>query len=212
MSAFIDKNNLGSYPFLPRAVAENHGQWPAPKYRFSLAACARWEARYISEWLSYHRSIGIDHVYLYCNDDDPSELYQAVLPFLNGNEPFVTFVHYPFPGLQFQMYFHFARNYIHETEWMMFLDVDEFLFIRSKEDINRFVQGFPSDMDALYFNWCSFGSNGHKTRPIGSVLLNYTRREETATPFTKVFIKSNKFPYKEFLKIMAILCIMIAIV
>lgn len=198
MSAFIDKNNLGSYPFLPRAVAENHGQWPAPKYRFSLAACARWEARYISEWLSYHRSIGIDHVYLYCNDDDPSELYQAVLPFLNGNEPFVTFVHYPFPGLQFQMYFHFARNYIHETEWMMFLDVDEFLFIRSKEDINRFVQGFPSDMDALYFNWCSFGSNGHKTRPIGSVLLNYTRREETATPFTKVFIKSNKFPYKEF--------------
>lgn len=62
MGAFIDKHNLNSYAYLPRAVAENHGQWPAPKYRFSLSACARWEARYISEWLSYHRSIGIDHV------------------------------------------------------------------------------------------------------------------------------------------------------
>ncbi|NHN93377.1 glycosyltransferase family 2 protein [Acetobacter sicerae] len=198
MSAFVDKNNLNSYSSLPRVVAENHGRWPEPKYRFSLAACARWEARYISEWLSYHRSIGIEHVYLYCNDDDPAELYQAVLPFLTGNEPFVTFVHYPFQGLQFQMYFHFARNYIHETEWMMFLDIDEFFFIRSGELLGEFIESFPSNMDALYINWCSFGSNGHKTRPVGSVLLNYTKREKTVTPFTKVLIKSKTFPYKEF--------------
>ncbi|QDH24965.1 discoidin domain-containing protein [Neokomagataea tanensis] len=55
-------------------------------------------------------------------------------------------------------------------------------------------------MEALYVNWCSFGHNGHKTRPEGSVLINYTRREDGVTPFTKVLVKSRSFPYQEFFK------------
>jgi hypothetical protein len=60
------------------------------KYRYAIAACARWEAPYAAEWLAYHRAIGFEHVYLYCNDVDPAELYEAVLPFTQGAEPFVT--------------------------------------------------------------------------------------------------------------------------
>lgn len=193
-------NELLTYSKMPRAVAGAGGNWPEPRYKVSLVACARWEARYISEWLSYHRSIGFEHVYLYCNDDDPCALYEAVLPFVINSEPFVTFIHYPIVGLQFQMYFHFARNYLHETEAFMYLDIDEFLCLRVPEGVNRFLTKFPQEMDALYINWCSFGHNNHKTRPNGSVLLNYTRRENGATPFTKVIIKSKKFPYAQFFK------------
>lgn len=191
-------NEISNYSSMPDLVAKNSGNWPEPKYKISLVACARWETRYISEWLSYHKSIGIDHVYLYCNDDDPIEFYTQVLPFLEGDNPFVTFIHYPKKGLQFQMYFHFNRKYMPETEWFMFLDIDEFFCIRSFEGAHSFLETFPQDMDALYINWCSFGHNGHKTRPDGSVLLNYTRREDGVTPFTKVIVKSKSFPYREF--------------
>nr|WP_254454753.1 glycosyltransferase family 2 protein [Acetobacter estunensis] len=186
---------MESYRFQPLAVAKNNGIWPKPKYRKSLVACARWESQYIIEWILYHQSIGFDHIYLYCNDDDPSDLYENILPFVIGENPFVTFHHYNFLGLQLQMYFHFMRNYMHETEWMMFLDIDEFVCIRGLNDINLFISSFPEDMDAMYFNWCSFGNNGHKTRPNGSVLLNYIRREDGVTPFTKVLIKSIVVPY-----------------
>ncbi len=150
------------------------------------------------EWLSYHRSIGIDHVYLYCNDDDPTDLYRTILPFIDAREPFVTFNHYSFQGLQFQMYMHGFRNYSHETEWLMLLDADEFLCIRGLNSIPKFMERFGSSVDAIYFNWCSFGHNGHQARPDGDVLLNYTRRESTVTPFTKVFIRSKSVPYASF--------------
>lgn len=44
--------------------------------RVALAAIARWETQYAPEWLTYHRAIGFDHVYLTCNDDDPSALWE----------------------------------------------------------------------------------------------------------------------------------------
>lgn len=194
------ETELRSYPHHPLGVVRNGGVWPAPRYRYSLAACARWETRYIVEWILYHRSIGIEHIYLYCNDDDPADLYEKVLPFTEGHNPFVTFLHYSFQGLQFQMYFHFIRNYSHETEWMMFLDIDEFICIRGSNDIATLMDAMPSGADAIYFNWSSFGCNGHDTRPDGYVLLNYTRREGRATPFTKVFIRSSRVPYEKFFR------------
>ncbi len=190
--------DLEAYPRQPLGVARNGGEWPAARHIFSLVVCARWEARYIVEWLNYHRSIGIGHVYLYCNDDDPQELYGKVLPFVLGDHPFVTFNHYSFQGLQYQMYFHFLRNYSHETKWLMFLDVDEFICLRGIDHVPTFMERFHQNVDAVYLNWCSFGHNYHATRPEGDVLLNYDRRERTVTPFTKVFIKSSSVPYDQF--------------
>src|SRR5690242_5195339 len=108
-------------------------------------ACARWETPYITEWLLYHRAIGFDHVYLLCNDDDPTELYSRVLPFLEGPAPFVTFRHFPFQGQQFHAYMHGLRVWKHETEWLMFLDIDEFLCIRNHTGIQRFLDDVPSE-------------------------------------------------------------------
>jgi hypothetical protein len=148
-----------------------------PSHQVSIVACARWETEAITEWLLYHRSIGFDHVYLYCNDDDPAELYAEVLPFLQGDNPFVTFRHYPFQGQQFHMYMHCLRAHKDESEWVMFLDVDEFLCIRGSNSIKAFLRDVPEDWDSISFNWQMFGNSGHKRRPSGSVLLNYTQRE-----------------------------------
>ena len=152
---------------------------------FALVACARWETPYIVEWLLYHRAIGFEHVYLYCNDDHPAELYAAVMPFLGGATPFVTFTHYPFQGQQFQMYLHALRHYRERAEWLMFLDIDEFLLLRHHATIRSFVAELPPAWDSVNFNWMFFGNNGFRERPAGSVLLQYTRRQARLHPFTK---------------------------
>lgn len=169
---------------------------PAFQYNFSIVACARWESRYIVEWLNYYKAIGFDHVYLYCNDDEPFELYEKILPYLSGETPYVTFKFWPEVGAQFDMYFDFLMNYKHETRYVSFLDIDEFLRISNFRTISDFVDDLDDHVfqgfDSVYFNWCMFGNSGYEDRPEGAVLSTYTRRETSFSNFmTKHLTKTS---------------------
>jgi len=168
------------------------------KHNVSIIVCARWETEYITEWLLYHQSIGFDHVYLYCNDDDPTELYGQVLPFCRGEAPFVTFHHFPFQGQQFYMLTHGLRHHKEETEWIAFLDIDEFLVLPELNDIQAFLRRCPPHWDSIHFNWSYFGNSGHIERPGGSVLCTYTRREENLHPATKTLTRTAKIDLAKF--------------
>jgi hypothetical protein len=157
----------------------------SPRYHTSVVVCARWETEFIEEWLTYYQCIGYEHVYLYCNDDDPAALYEAVLPFLTGRSPFVTFVHFEGQGLQYAMYMHFIENYLDETRWVSFFDVDEFLRIADGSTIDRFLTRYDEDVDCILFNWRVFGTSGHKTNPPGKVLENYTKCARVINQYTK---------------------------
>jgi hypothetical protein len=155
-------------------------------------ACARWETVHITEWLLYHQSIGFDHVYLYCNDDDPADLYGQVLPFCRGATPFVTFHHFPFQGQQFHMMMHGLRHHKDETEWVAFLDIDEFLVLPGLDNIKEFLRRCPPPWDSIHFNWSFFGNSGHIEQPTGSVLRTYTRREDRVHQSTKTLTRTAK--------------------
>jgi hypothetical protein len=163
------------------------------KYRYAIAACARWETAYIVEWLNYYRAIGFGHVFLYCNDDDPAELYERVLPFTQGPQPFVTFRHHPHQGEQPQMYGHFLLHNLHECEWVGFFDLDEFLRLPAGDTIADFMGRFDASVDCVLFNWIFFGPNGHREPPAGPVLANYTKRSGNLHPLTKYVAKSVLF-------------------
>jgi Glycosyl transferase family 2/F5/8 type C domain len=160
------------------------------KHRYAIAACARWESEYIVEWAAYHRSIGFDHIYLYCNDDDPTELYEKLAPLVAGSEPFITFVHYPFRGQQKRMYDDFLARFVRETEWFTFLDIDEFLCLKRHRSISDFLAEFSHQCDVLHLNWVFFGNSGFFERPPGSVLLQYTWREAQVNHYTKMITKT----------------------
>ena len=80
----------------------------------------------------------LDHINVYSNDDDPSPCFRALLPYLFGSAPFVTFKHYPKrnPGRpqQQDIYLHFLSTYKDETEWVSLLDVDEFFVFRGVDN------------------------------------------------------------------------------
>jgi hypothetical protein len=163
-----------------------------PVHRFSICACARWESDYIVEWLTYYRALGYDHVYLYCNDDDPADLYLRSLPFIQSN--FVTFYHHAAQGEQFEMYCHFLTHHRDETAWISFFDIDEFLRLPPGETISDFTARFPG-IDCILFNWIFFGTNGHETPPPGAVLENFTRRELEIHPLTKFIARATVFDH-----------------
>ncbi len=159
------------------------------KYRFVIAACARWETPYAAEWLAYHRAIGFEHVYLYCNDDDPAGLYEAVLPFTQGPQPFVTFRYFPEQGMHRKMMMHFCAHNGNDSEWVSFLDLDEFLRLPPGQTLPDYMQGFEGITDCLMFNWVFFGPNG-QTEPPKTVLRTLTHRSGSLHPCTKMLFRS----------------------
>ena len=163
-----------------------------PEHKFSLVACARWEEQDILEWLDYHRSIGVDHVYLYSNDDQPDALRNAVEPHLSSPQPFVTFQHWPpSEGTQAHTYAHFLKHGRLQTEWFCFLDIDEFLVIKEHNDLPRFMAPMEAHFDAVYFNWLVYGAGGRLTRQPSSILMSLTRRNRRMDCHTKNFIRSS---------------------
>jgi capsular polysaccharide biosynthesis protein len=155
-------------------------------------ACARGATTSITEWLLYHQAIGFDHVYLYCNDDDPIELYGQVLPFCRGEAPFVTFHHFPFQDQKFYMLVHALRHHKDESRWVAFLDIDEFLVLPRVDDIQAYLWQCPTQWDSIHFNRSMFGNDLPAGRPAGSVLLNHTRREDRLHHSTRTLTRTAK--------------------
>lgn len=162
-----------------------------PPFRHAIAACARWESRYIVEWLTYYQALGFDHVFLYCNDDDPLPLFRLVEPFTQSEKPFVTFRHHAEQGQQREMYLDFLKQYAHQSEWFGFVDIDEFIRLPPSLTIGQFLARLPADSDAVLFNWVFFGPNGHKTPPDAPVLQAFTRRQAYLHQNTKFLMRSS---------------------
>ncbi len=146
------------------------------RHRHVLVACARWEEDDIIEWVEYHRSLNFDHIYIYSNDDDPFVLYNRLLPYLAGDDAYVTYRHWTDVGGQVGMYLHFLRHHAQEAEWAMFLDIDEFLVLKNVDDIRVFLEPYEADWDSVQFNWAAYGGAGRQFRNKRGVLLNITRR------------------------------------
>jgi FkbM family methyltransferase len=168
-----------------------------PEFQHVICANARWESRYIAEWLRYYQRLGFDHVFLYCNDDTPDEMAQAAAPFMVGEKPFVTFRHHGVQGEQFRMYRHFLQTDAQRCGWIGFFDIDEFLRLKPGQTIGDFMRDFQ-DVDCVLFNWLFFGTSGHKTPPPGSVLENYLYREDAIHCLTKFLARPALFTDQRF--------------
>ena len=163
------------------------------KYQHAILNTSRWESETIVEWLQYYISLGFDHAYIYCNDDDPVEMYEKLRPYIECADPFVTFHHIPFQGQQPACWIHFLENYKHETEWFLFIDADEFLALKPHNSIKQFMLEFERDFDCIHFNWIWFGPENFDERPKGSTLLQFTHREDERRQmnyFTKTINRS----------------------
>jgi hypothetical protein len=154
-------------------------------FKHAVVVCARWETAYISEWIRYYDAIGFDRIYLYCNDDDPTELAEQVARTPVSHPDLVSFTHFRGQGQQRAMYFDALVRVRREAEWVSFLDVDEFLHLPGCGNIKTFMAGLEDKADSVHFQWINFGNSGFEKRPSGSVLSNYTRRQADIHTNTK---------------------------
>ena len=131
------------------------------QYYVSICAIFKNEAPYLKEWIEFHKIIGIEHFYLYNNNSDDN--YRDVLkPYIRDN--IVTLVQWPMQQGQMDAYKDCVNKYKNQTNWIGFIDLDEFVVPKSYNNIKNFLRPIEKKTGALFINWRLFGTSGLMNR------------------------------------------------
>lgn len=175
------------------------------KYNLSIMAIFKNEQDYMEEWLDYHISQGFNQIYLYCNDPN-FNLY----PYLS-NSKYITYIklidwvnkqNNGMDTIQRQAYTHCVQTYSQETQFLMMLDLDEFVVpIKSYSRVSDYILSLKpqwNNITAFKIQRYDFGSSGHITKPKTPVMESYNFHETICSSFktlanTDYIDKTSKF-------------------
>lgn len=128
------------------------------KYYISICAIFKNEAPYIKEWIEYHKITGVQHFYLYNNFS--SDTYKNILePYINNGE--VTLIDWPIAQGQMSAYKHCVDNFSNDTNWIAFIDLDEFIVPNREDTIIPLLKRFESNRPVVIAYWKMFGTSGN---------------------------------------------------
>lgn len=150
---------------------------PKTNVEFAICSLFRNQDRYLSEWISYHSCLGIEHFYLY-NDASVDNFTCILRPYVRAG--LVTLFHTNFrnaDGPQIKVYDHclkLAKS--KDIRWTAFIDPDEFVFLQGQKI--RDVFGQFKNFSAVQLSWVHFVSKEKQLREeIGMVTDTYIMKE-----------------------------------
>lgn len=183
----LELNNLLIRIFVPKHV-ENK------KYYASLCSIFRNEGKYLKEWIDYHLIVGFEHFYIYNNFSEDN--YREVLaPYIEKG--IVTLTDWPYQSEQMRAYNDCVKKYSSESNWIAFMDLDEFALPLKYHNIKDWLQKYEKFPCVLSF-FRNFSSNGHisedTTKPI---IEQFTMCTDFVSP--SMFLNTRWTPFiKEF--------------
>lgn len=175
------------------------------KYNLSIMTIFKNEQDYMEEWLDHHILQGFEQIYLYSNDpniDSYSYLTKSkYTPYIKIID-WVNKKNNGMDTIQRQAYTHCVQIYSHETQFLLMLDLDEFIIpIKSYHRVSDYIISLRTqwtNICAFKIQRYDFGSSGHITKPSGSVLTSYKLHEKICSSYktmanTDYIDKSSKF-------------------
>lgn len=158
--------------------------------KVAIIAISRLENDYINEWIQHHLNIGVDHIYVYDNSSMEEEkisgaVYEKFLPC-------VTIIP-AYDKVQFQMaaykdaYYKYGNIY----DYLIYIDIDEFIMLQKDNNIKDFICKFPEDLECYRMNWELYGDNE---------IINRDVRRSVVADFTKPAIKQRSTTTKSIIK------------
>lgn len=171
-----------------------------PKYYVSACAIFRNEARFLKEWLEYHRLIGVDHFYLFNNlsEDD----YLAVLkPYID--QGVVELYQWPYSAnnqkewtkIQCRAYGDIIKKKRYETFWLAIIDTDEFILPLEKPSLKDFLKEYEPYC-GIGVNWQLYGTSGVVEIPKNKTLIGSLLKKAPENFENNNYIKSIVQPQK----------------
>lgn len=142
-----------------------------------LVAIAKNEKDYIKEFVIHHLSIGVDKVIIYDNNSIDGESYDELLSDEVSSGSLDIINVRGLQGQQLRVYKDAYDRHKNEEGWMIFIDVDEFLFLNGCDIKELFSSLQFNNAKQVLFNWHSMNDNGlvrYDNRPLVERFTQYT--------------------------------------
>lgn len=158
------------------------------KYNISICAIFKNEAPFLKEWIEYHLLVGVDHFYLYNNNSNDNYL-EVLHPYIK--EGVVSLIDWPENPGQISSYKNWYETHRHETRWVSFLDLDEFITPLYNNSLKIWIKKFEKYPIVMVY-WKMFGTSGlidHDNRLL--VTEQYTTSWSKLTNIGKLFYQTS---------------------
>ena len=164
-----------------------------PKHYLSLVAIFRDEAPYLKEWIEFYRLIGVEHFYLYnhLGEDNFDEILapyikDGVVELYHVTEEPSNIVEWN--AIQTSAYSKVVKATADNTEWLMMVDTDEFLFPVQEKNLANVLKNYDN-YASLSVNWEIFGSSNIQNIPENKLLIETLLHKGTNDVHVKTIVK-----------------------
>lgn len=148
------------------------------QYFLSVGAMFKNEAHILREWLEHYIYRGVEHFYL-INDNSTDNFLEIIQPFQN-KITLIDMNENQFLGRQVRAYNKIFDSKKQETEWLLIIDLDEFVYSPSTTNFPEMIRNIVSNNSEIHqisFNMVLFGSSGFVEQP-KCVTTSFTKRGE----------------------------------
>lgn len=181
----LKHSNVGDF----RAQVVKARKTSPPGNGVALCVRIRDEAPYLAEYVEYYLAAGVSQIFFY-EKLSQDRFREALTPFIH--QGVVTLLadwpHIPISPAAEQ---DAVLRSIGRFEWVGMIDADEFVVIHDGRAIGEFLSGYKQ-YPAVALHWRGYGSSGHKTKPAGPVIVEYTQREPHANRHVKCFVQPHQ--------------------
>lgn len=151
------------------------------KYTFSISSVFRNEAKFLKEWIEYHRLVGAEHFYLY-NNESSDDFQEVLLPYIQ--EGIVTLIEWPdqksdlsenrayrwVHATQETAFAHACKNVIGVTDWLAMIDLDEFILPMQANSFTEVLRNYPK-APGVSLLWHVYGTSWLDVLPENTLLI-----------------------------------------
>ena len=118
------------------------------------------ENKYLDEWITYHKKLGVNHIFIIDNNDidgeDPCDI-------INKYNDYITYINergnriIDFQVITYKtIYNKFKQLY----DWFIFIDIDEFITLNADNNINDYLnRNIFDNADQICLNWTIYDDN-----------------------------------------------------
>ncbi len=186
--------------YISPKFSQNISDYSFPEKYLNICICTigKNENVYIREFVEYYQKLGIDKIFLYDNNDIEGENFNIIL----SDYIKIRFVEIidvrGLSSIQIPIYNYCYRKYFELYDWIGFIDLDEYLYIKNKESIKSyFYNEIFNKCQTVFFNWIIYNDNNlirYDKRNLLERFTNQGKKVNTGKSFVRGNIKNLIIP------------------
>ncbi|NGX57176.1 MAG: hypothetical protein K940chlam3_00059 [Chlamydiae bacterium] len=157
------------------------------KQKYYLSACAMFqqEARFLKEWIEYHKLVGVEHFYLY-NNNSTDDFLTVLAPYIESGEveyfwwpsdPKRDWTHYQIKAIKDAV----DRAKL-SSRWLAIIDIDEFIVPNSQNTLIDFLAENENQYNQILVMWRFFGTSWVERIPEDKLMVETLIRRTSFVP------------------------------